>query len=135
MPRVFSEQDIEVHECVFGSFFSKAKINLRFPCSFFLEWKSVSGNILAISSNKYKAKNGIVEFNESMSFKTELLWDRKERGYLKKDSLLKVNLVSASRPDQVKLVGQVNIDLGQVANSASKEIQCCQRLSYCSVDA
>ncbi len=54
---------------------------------------------------------------------------------MRKDSIVKVNLVSASRPDQVKLVGQLTLDLAEVANAISKQIECSRKLAYCSVDA
>lgn len=43
--------------------------------------------------------------------------------------------MSASRPDQVKLVGQLNFDLAEVLNYTSKRIEGCRKLSYCSVEA
>lgn len=126
---------MEVHDCIFQGNFIKAKLNLRFPCSFFIEWRSLNGKQLILSANKYKAKNGIVEFNDTLSFSTEMLWDKREKTYLKKDSIVKVNLVSASRPDQIKLVGQLNFDLAEASNSVNKQIEGSRKLAYCSVDA
>jgi hypothetical protein len=48
---------------------------------------------------------------------------------------VKVNLVSASRPDQVKLVGQLTFDLSEVVNITNKRIEGSRKLAYCSVDA
>ena len=46
-----------------------------------------------------------------------MLYDNKDKQYYKKETLLTINLVSKSRPDQVKLVGRVNVDLSQIANN------------------
>lgn len=51
-----------------------------------------------------------------------MLWDKRESKYLRKESIVKVNLVSASKPDQIKLVGQLSIDLSEIANSVNKQI-------------
>jgi hypothetical protein len=59
-----------VHDCTFQGYFIKAKLNLRFPCSFFIEWRGLNGKQLILSANKYKAKNGLIDFNESLAFST-----------------------------------------------------------------
>jgi hypothetical protein len=48
-----------------------------------------------------------------------------------------INLVSKSRPDQVKLVGRLNIDLADMANSNSSMYSQygTYKLTYCSVNA
>ena len=48
-----------------------------------------------------------------------------------------INLVSKSRPDQVKLVGRVNIDLALIANSKVSIYSefAPYKLTYCSVNA
>jgi hypothetical protein len=42
---------------------------------------------------------------------TELIYDGLNSRYLKKDTLVVVNLISNSRPDQIKLVGRLVLDL------------------------
>lgn len=48
-----------------------------------------------------------------------ILYDKANKKYLKKESLLMINLISKSRPDQIKLVGRVAIDLADVLNMNS----------------
>lgn len=64
-----------------------------------------------------------------------MLYHRAQKLYLKKESLLHLNLISNSRPDQVKLVGRVLVDLSEVANSHLYSTVTTTKLMYCSVDA
>lgn len=45
-----------------------------------------------------------------------MLYDTREKLYYKKQTLLTVNLLSKSRPDQVKLVGRVSVNLADILN-------------------
>lgn len=47
---------------------------------------------------------------------TELIYDNSSKKFVKKETLLNLNLVSKSRQNQVKLVGRVTIDLAEIAN-------------------
>ena len=49
--------------------------------------------------------------------------------------LLLLNLISNRRPDQMKLVGRIPIDLGQIANTEHYSTMRGYKLEYCSVDA
>jgi hypothetical protein len=51
-----------------------------------------------------------------------LLYNIKSREFVKKDVLFLLNLISARRPDQQKLVGRVVVDLSQ-AIQASQYLQ------------
>jgi hypothetical protein len=46
-----------------------------------------------------------------------------------------LNLVSKSRPDQIKLVGRVSIDLAEVLNFKKFHTMTSLILEYCSVEA
>ena len=46
-----------------------------------------------------------------------------------------INLISKSRPDQIKLVGRVAIDLADVLNANSFDKLTISQLEYCSVEA
>lgn len=45
-----------------------------------------------------------------------------------------LNLVSKSRPDQVKLVGRVSVDLADVLNRSRYSEMTQMKLNYCSVE-
>lgn len=45
-----------------------------------------------------------------------MIYDNKKREFIKKETLIVLNLISKSKPDQVKLVGRVTIDLAKVIN-------------------
>lgn len=64
-----------------------------------------------------------------------MLYHRAQKQYLKKESLFHLNLISNSRPDQVKLVGRVVIDLSEIVNSNKYSQITTSKLMYCSVDA
>jgi uncharacterized membrane protein YobD (UPF0266 family) len=66
-----------------------------------------------------------------------MLYDNSTKQFYKKETLLTINLVSKSRPDQVKLVGRVNIDLSQIANNSVSLYSefAPYKLTYCSVNA
>jgi len=46
-----------------------------------------------------------------------------------------MNLISNSRPDQVKLVGRILIDLSEAANKTNYQDIMTNKLMYCSVEA
>lgn len=46
-----------------------------------------------------------------------MLYDNNLKKFFKKETHLIINLVSKSRPDQVKLVGRVSVDLSELANN------------------
>lgn len=45
-----------------------------------------------------------------------MIFDNSTKQFLKKETLLNLNLISKSRQDQVKLVGRVTLDLAELAN-------------------
>lgn len=63
-----------------------------------------------------------------------MFFDKGTKQFLKKETLLNLNLISKSRQDQVKLVGRVTLDLAELANRGTYEQLQTHRLSYCSVD-
>ncbi len=45
-----------------------------------------------------------------------MVYNTKKKEYYSKETFLVLNLVSKSRPDQVKLVGRISVDLAEVLN-------------------
>ena len=82
-----------------------------------------------------RAINSLIDLNETLIFTTEMLFHRAQRQYLKKESLIHLNLISNSRPDQIKLVGRVVVDLSEIANTHRYSTISTAKLMYCSVDA
>ena len=64
-----------------------------------------------------------------------MIYHRGQRQYLKKESLIHLNLISNSRPDQIKLVGRVVIDLAEIANKSAYASITTSKLMYFSVEA
>ena len=64
-----------------------------------------------------------------------MIYHKDKKIYLKKESLVHLNLISNSRPDQVKLVGRISVDLSEVANNNSYSEITPFNLKYCSVEA
>lgn len=83
-----------------------------------VEWKIGSGRKSVTSKNKVQIKNGVAQFNERFIIETEILFDEVKQKFLKRDSLLQLNLTTANKPDP-KLVGRINVDLSEVINSKS----------------
>lgn len=45
-----------------------------------------------------------------------MVYNSKKKEYYSKETFLVLNLVSKSRPDQIKLVGRISIDLADIVN-------------------
>lgn len=58
-------------------------------------------------------------FDEVLTFSTHLVFDVNAKHYGKKESVIILNLLSKSSPNEPKLVGRVTIELGSVANGTS----------------
>ncbi len=67
----------EVRECTFELEIADAMANIRFPCSFFFEWKTTNGKHHATSNNRVKANKGTINFNEAITMKAILVYDLK----------------------------------------------------------
>jgi len=63
-----------------------------------------------------------------------MLYNLKLQHYRKKDSIILVNLLSNSRPNDPKLVGRVEIDLASITNKNNMQELAEYPLKYCSVD-
>ena len=130
-----NDTEVTIQVCTFEGYFERATVNLKFPSLFFVEWKSMnSKNSVSMISRK-RAIDSVVDLDEAVSFTTEMIFHKGEQKYLKKESLLNLNLISNSRPDQIKLVGRVILDLSNVANHNSLAELSTFKLMYCSVDA
>lgn len=109
---------------------------IKFPCSYLVELKSINGKLLiAATKNKVPAIDSVAKFNETLKFETELLFNKQVGEFQKKEVLLLLNLISNRRPEQMKLVGRIPIDLGQIANTEHYSTLRGYKLEYCSVDA
>ena len=63
-----------------------------------------------------------------------MVYDLRKKAYLKKETLLCLNLMSKSSPDKAKLVGRLTIDLANILNhNILKGVQE-KPLEYCSVN-
>lgn len=51
-----AEKDISVYLCSFDIIIQSANIAIKFPCHYFLEWKSLNGKVLACSK-RYPSAN------------------------------------------------------------------------------
>jgi hypothetical protein len=100
-----------------------------------VEWKSINGKNAVSMVGRKRAINSLIDLNETLIFTTEMLFHRAQRQYLKKESLIHLNLISNSRPDQIKLVGRVVVDLSEIANTHRYSTVSTTKLMYCSVDA
>ena len=63
-----------------------------------------------------------------------MVYNTKSHQYYSKETFLLLNLVSKSRPDQVKLVGRISVDLADVLNRRRFEEVSRMKLNYCSVE-
>lgn len=63
-----------------------------------------------------------------------MLFDHGKLEFLRRETIVELFLVSKSRPDQNKLVGRVNIDLGKVVNVGMYAQPTEFRLNFCSVE-
>jgi N-terminal C2 in EEIG1 and EHBP1 proteins len=68
------------------------------------------------SPRRCRLVEGKLGFNEELSLVTNMLYDARNRKYVKKEVLVIMNLVSNSRPSESKMVGRVVVDLGGAAN-------------------
>ena len=103
-----------MHRCTFQAHFTTAKVNIRFPSVFFMEWKEVHGRNAVAMTGRPRADKTLITFEEELSWGTEMLFHPQQQRWLKKEALLHLNLISSSRPDQVKLVGRVLLDLAEI---------------------
>ena len=108
--------------------------SIRFPCSFFFEWKTATGKSSIASKNKVKVVNGSIPFNDKLTMKVHMIYDTGIGKYRKKESIVLVNLLSNSRPNDPKLVGRVTVDLAKVATGGYIDMRD-YNLEYCSVNA
>lgn len=111
-------------------------MTIKFPCTYVVEVKSINGKMMISSTkNKVPAISSVARFDENLKFETELLYNKNTGKFERKDILLLLNLISNRRPDQMKLVGRICIDLSQVANTEHYSTLRGYKLEYCSVDA
>jgi hypothetical protein len=65
-----SEQykNLQVHNCLVEVHLYSARTNVKFPCFYFVEWKSMNGKIImGASKNQIEAVEGVVTFDEKLT--------------------------------------------------------------------
>lgn len=60
------EQDVSIFLCTFEVKVHKANVLIKFPCQYFLEWKTSNGKKIVEGIERPTANNTIVEFNETL---------------------------------------------------------------------
>lgn len=88
---------------------------MKFPCTYFVEWRTVNAKSTA-RTEKHAPQQNTVNFEERITLSVEMLYDHNKLEFLKRETIVELYLISKSRPDQNKLVGRVNVDLGKVIN-------------------
>lgn len=130
---MISSKKIEIRECSFLLEVTEAFANVRFPCTFFFELKTANGKHHVASSNRVKANNGTIPFQETVTLNVLMAYDLKQEKYKKKEATILVSLLSNSRPNDPKLVGRVTLDLSEVSNLTYPQSLTNHSLEYCSV--
>jgi len=54
------EKDASVYSCIFQLHIVRATVSIRFPCSYFIEWKSNNGKKLLETEGRPIANNSII---------------------------------------------------------------------------
>jgi hypothetical protein len=109
---------------------------VKFPCTYSVEVKSMNNkNTFAVTRQQVSAVNSVAVFNETLKFDAELLYNNKQRVFVKKDVLMLLNLVSLRRPEQQKLVGRITVDLSEAIQTHYFSQLQSYKLDYCSVNA
>ena len=75
---------LEVRECIFEIEVTEGTANIRFPCSFYFEWKTANGKHSVVSQHKVKVKNGLLPFNDSVQLTVLMIYDARIEQYKKK---------------------------------------------------
>jgi hypothetical protein len=106
---------------------------MKFPCTYFVEWRTINSKSTA-RTERHAPNENTVHFEERVSLQVEMLFDHSNLEFLRRETIVELFLVSKSRPDQNKLVGRVNIDLGKVANVGMYEEPTEFKLNFCSIE-
>lgn len=78
-------QDLEVYSCTFEINLASAEMAIKFPCSYYVEIRSMNNKIsIATTKNKVTAVNSVAVFNELIKFETELLFNKQAKLFIKK---------------------------------------------------
>jgi hypothetical protein len=106
---------------------------MKFPCTYFVEWRTVNAKTVA-KTERHSPQQNTVIFEEKITLAVEMLYDHSKLEFLKRETIVELYLISKSRPDQNKLVGRVNIDLGKVINVGMYEPPTEFKLNFCSIE-
>ena len=72
-----SDTEVKDNVCTFEAYFEQAKVNLRFPSLFFVEWKTMNAKNSVAMLGRKRAVNSIVNLEESLTFTTELIYHKR----------------------------------------------------------
>ena len=112
--KYLKENEAKVYNCTFELELYELRIFLRFPCKFFVEWKTTSGNKQTKTQGFGENVDGKVLFNQKLTLEAEMLHDTAKNAWIRKDSIINVYLVTKSKPNFNQLAGRINIDLSAV---------------------
>jgi hypothetical protein len=56
------DRDVSVEHCVFEAYVDKAFVSIKFPCTYFIEWKTPNGKHLVEGRQRPSAINNQVTF-------------------------------------------------------------------------
>ena len=107
---------VRVFKCVFDLHFRDAFLVVKFLCEVFLEWKETSRSKNSITTDRVKVVDSAASFNTTMRIESEVIFVEENGQFLKRETSLVLNLISANRPDLVKLIGRIVLDLAEVLN-------------------
>lgn len=56
------DKDVSIYQCSFVAFVDKASVHLKFPCSYFLEWKTANNKTVVEGRSRPSAANSFISF-------------------------------------------------------------------------
>ena len=123
------------HHCIFQATINHATVHIKFPCSYFLHWKTDNNSHHAEGRSRPTALNSRIVFEETLTLEVEMQRGGSSGRWMRRETEMDLNLVSRSKSDCVKLVGRVGVDLAEVLNEGRFASIEGHKLSYCSVEA
>jgi len=66
---------------------------------------------------------------------SQMLLDDESNAFVEKETIIILNLISKSRPNTIKPIGRVTVDLGSVLNNGAFSIVEQNPLKYCPIKA
>ena len=75
----YNDPSIEVEMCRFEAEISKAHVVIKFPCSYFVEWRTINNRYSIVTKTQAKTGKNEAVFKEKLSFHTEMVYNNKKR--------------------------------------------------------